>query len=437
MFSLQDKESVVLNSHERARWVAFVTCAAALLYHIFIFVFFLVTHVYQMAYYNIVSISVFTFLLAFIPRMKKFVLPYNVALVEVIIHQILADYFLGTVTSFHYFILLMGLLPNLIFEDKFKLSIPVTIFASLVFIALENIDLQPQIVLPEGPIRMVRFINIFLSISVVLSIIFVYTIFVNHMEGHLQRQNNIFDKEIKMASSIQQNFFKQDVENLDNWDIGYCNQPMSGVSGDLYDIFKTGNKLDGFGVFDVSGHGISSGLVTMLVKNIIHQEFYNDSEMELWETLLKINDRVIDEKGDIENYLTGILARSVDDKTIEFVNASHPLPLVYRKATGEVEVLARKTEALGAIGIRDFPTFYESQFVTLNEGDEFVLYTDGATDCMNKEKEEYGIDRLKQSLKNVVDFRASEQIYLILNDINDYRGSVLPNDDITLMIIKK
>lgn len=437
MFNFINTDKYVLDSHERARIVALITDAAALLYHIFIFVFFLTSHVYQMAYYNIVSISVFTFLLAFIPKMKHFIVSYNIALVEVIVHQILADHFLGTQTCFHYFILLMGLLPYLIFENRFALSVPVTMLASLIFIILENINITPIIILAPNLIKFVRFINVFLTISIILLIILVYTIFVFKMEEHLKRQNFIFDREIKLASSIQQNFFKQDVTALERWDIGFCNQPMSGVSGDLYDIFKDGNVLEGFGIFDVSGHGISSGLVTMLVKNIIHQEFYNDKDLELWETLLNINDRIIEEKGDIENYLTGILARIKDTKTIEFVNASHPLPLVYRRATGEIEVLARRTEAMGAIGIKDFPTFYESQFVTLNEGDEFILYTDGVIDCLNKEKEDYGFERFKNAIKNVVDFKASEQIYLLLNDINDFRGAVPPNDDITIMIIRK
>ena len=64
-----------------------------------------------------------------------------------------------------------------------------------------------------------------------------------------------------MAAVIQQSFFRQDVKNIKKYEVAYFSRPMVGVSGDLYDFYKTGDKLDGLGVFDVSGHGISSGLV--------------------------------------------------------------------------------------------------------------------------------------------------------------------------------
>lgn len=431
------KNSEVLSSWKRAKIVSTFTCVFSLVYHISVFILFLVLQVYPMAYCNIISISIFTLILALIPKMKNFFVAYFVSASEVVVHQILAEYFLGSQTCFHFFILLMGLLPFLIFEDKFKTSIPLTIVTSILYIIMENIELVPIYNLPISVIRVIRLVNVVVTILIIIFMILIYTVFVFQIEGHLKRQNDMFGREIKLASSIQQNFFKQDVTELENWDMGFCNQPMTGVTGDLWDVYKTNKHLDGFGVFDVSGHGVSSGLVTMLVKNIIHQEFYNDTKRELWETLLKINDRVIEEKGDIENYLTGILARVKDDDTIEFVNASHPLPLVYRKSTGQIEMIPRKTDSLGAIGIRDFPTFYESQTVVLDPGDELLLYTDGATDCMNAEREEYGIERLKESFQNVAEYRASEQIYLLLNDINDFRGSEAPRDDITLMIVKK
>lgn len=431
------KRNEVLSSVERTKIVSTFTCVFSLIYHVAVFFLFWYLKIYEMVYFNVFSVTAFTLILIFTRKVKKYTWLYIISAIEVALHQIYAEYLMGTDTSFHFFILLMGLLPFLIFEDNFKISVPIASFNCLLYIIMDNIKITPVYNFSESIIAVLGLINSLVTIITIIFMILIYTIFVFQIEGHLKRQNDMFDKEIKLASSIQQNFFKQDVSTVKNWDMGFCNQPMTGVTGDLWDIYKTNDNLDGFGIFDVSGHGVSSGLVTMLVKNIIHQEFYNDTKRELWKTLLKINDRVIEEKGEIENYLTGILARIKDENTIEFVNASHPLPLVYRKSTGEIEMLQRRTDSLGAIGIRDFPTFYESQTVTLNPGDELLLYTDGATDSINSEKEEYGIDRLKQSLKNVAECRAEEQIYLLLNDINDFRGKADPRDDITLIIIKK
>lgn len=431
------KKREVFNSFERTEIVSKITCISSLIYHISVLILFIFLKVYPMVYFNIFSVSLFSIILLYTNKKRKYTIPYIISAVEVAAHQIFAEYLLGTGTNFHFFILLMGLLPFLIFENKYVVSIPVVVINCVLFIIMNTIKIVPVYEFSETIITVIGLINVFVTIMTILFMISIYTFFVFQIEGHLQRQNDMFDKEIKLASSIQQNFFKQDVSTLKNWDMGFCNQPMTGVTGDLWDVYKTDDNLDGFGIFDVSGHGVSSGLVTMLVKNIIHQEFYNDTKRELWETLLKINDRVIEEKGEIENYLTGILAKIKDDQTIEFVNASHPLPIVYRKATGEIEMLQRRTDSMGAIGIKDFPTFYESQTVTLNPGDEILMYTDGVIDCINSDKEEYGIERLKKSLKNVAECSASEQIYLLLNDINDFRGQADPRDDITLIILKK
>ena len=80
-------------------------------------------------------------------------------------------------------------------------------------------------------------------------------------------------------------------------------KPMSGVSGDLYITFISENKLEGIGIFDISGHGIASGLVTMLVKNIIENEFQKGINLPLNEVMDTINERIIIEKGNIDEVI--------------------------------------------------------------------------------------------------------------------------------------
>ena len=106
------------SSFQRARLVALFVTACSLLYHFAICLFFYVINIKPMFYYNFLSITVFLILLLVIPKLKSFIFAYNIGLIEVIVHQILADYYLGSYCSFHSFILLMGLLPFLIFENK-------------------------------------------------------------------------------------------------------------------------------------------------------------------------------------------------------------------------------------------------------------------------------------------------------------------------------
>ena len=211
---------------------------------------------------------------------------------------------------------------------------------------------------------------------------------------------------------------------------------MVGVSGDLYDFYKTGEKLDGLGVFDVSGHGISSGLVTMLVKNIIHQEFYNKKDAELWEIVNSINDRVIEEKGEIQNYLTGALVRLYDDK-FELVDAGHPAPILYRKRTGECKYLELGKKSVGVIGIAGFPVYYESIFYDFEDGDELILFSDGVVDIKNEKDEYFGKERLLEAAKLVIGRSAAEQVSFIANNIYSFCANCEQNDDLTIIVLRK
>ncbi|WP_074644039.1 PP2C family protein-serine/threonine phosphatase [Treponema bryantii] len=389
-----------------------------------------------MFYYNFVSITIFTLILIFVPRLKSFVFVYNIGLLEVIVHQIMADYYLGSYSSFHSFILLMGLLPFLIFENKKRYALPITALSSLLYIyfSCRNIEAHAQVT--AGTLFGIRCMNITITVFIILFVVLIYTRVVYRIEYYLKNHSDSLENEIKMAAIIQQNFFRQEIENIKKYEVGYFSRPMVGVSGDLYDFYKTGEKLDGLGVFDVSGHGISSGLVTMLVKNIIHQEFYNQPDVELWEIVNKINDRVIEEKGEIQNYLTGILVRLYENK-FELVDAGHPAPILYKKKTGECSFVQLGEKAVGVIGIAGFPVYYESLYYDFEDGDELILFSDGVIDIKNEKDEYFGKERLLEAAKLNIEKSAAEQVSFIANSIYSFCGTREQNDDLTIIVLKK
>lgn len=438
--SIKEKIRKSLNSltssFQRARVVSLFVTLCSLLYHIAICIFFYLVNIKEMFFYNFFSISVFAIILFFVPRLKSYVLLYNIALVEVIVHQVLADYFLGTYSSFHSFILLMGLLPFLVFENKKRYALPITILTSILYIFFSCRNIQAHAQIPSEILFAVRCMNISITVFIIIFVVLIYTRVVYRIEYYLKNHSESLENEIKMAAVIQQSFFKQEVNDIKKYELAYFSRPMVGVSGDLYDFYKTGDKLDGLGIFDVSGHGISSGLVTMLVKNIIHQEFYNQKDAELWEIVNKINDRVIEEKGEIQNYLTGLLVRLYENK-IELVDAGHPAPILYKKKTGECKYVELGKKSVGVIGIAGFPVFYESMFYDFEEGDELVLFSDGVVDIKNEKEEYFGKDRLLDAVKQVLNLPASQQVGFMANVIYSFCANREQNDDLTIIVLKK
>ena len=260
--------------------------------------------------------------------------------------------------------------------------------------------------------------------------------FIHHRSEHEYKEN--IENELRLANMVQQSFFKHNETIYDDWSIAYYNKPMAGVSGDFLDIYNKGNLLDGIGIFDVSGHGIASGLVTMLVKNIIFQEFYNGKDDKLKSIIDRINIRYIKEKGNIENYLTGILARITGEK-IEFINAGHSMPIFYNAKEDKADFVKSEDSsmAFGAIGLPDIPTNFISHTITMSQGDELIFFTDGATEATNTQGEDFGKERLLKSIFRNADRPLTTQVNCIVSDILTFIGDKPQNDDITIIILKK
>lgn len=287
--------------------------------------------------------------------------------------------------------------------------------------------------------------NLFITMDSVIFLLILYFLsfkrwatekdnFLHHRSEHEYKEN--IENELRLAQVVQQSFFKHNETIYDEWAISYYNKPMAGVSGDFLDIYSTGNKLDGIGIFDVSGHGIASGLVTMLVKNIIFQEYYNGKSDKLKAIIDRINIRYIKEKGNIENYLTGILTR-LTNNTVEFINAGHSMPIYYNAKEDSASYIEDDNTAFGAIGLPDIPTNFVSHKVEMSRGDELIFFTDGATEATNKNGDDFGKDRLLKSIFRNADRPLTTQVNCIVSDIITFIGNEPRKDDITIIILKK
>ena len=245
------------------------------------------------------------------------------------------------------------------------------------------------------------------------------------------------EKEIELAAFVQESFSKRKMPDLINYDISYYSKAMAGVSGDMYDFYTQGTLLKGVGIFDVSGHGISSGLVTMLVRNIFQQEFHQNYNKPLSEVMEIIDKRIKNEKSNIENYLTGILLR-INENQIEIVNAGHPSPILYRKANNECLFFdSERKYSSSVVGLNSIEPFFQEAKFEMEFGDEIILFTDGVKEAMNSEHDEYGNTRLLTSVKNAVQKPFENQIHLILSDMGMFTENASQSDDITIVIIRK
>ena len=261
----------------------------------------------------------------------------------------------------------------------------------------------------------------------------------------LEHEMEIASEDMHMAAIVQQKFFYVPDVEFDNWDFAVCYEPLSQVSGDLFNFFYDDNKLNGISLFDASGHGVAASLVTMLSENIIRQVYLDEynSDESLGQILTNINTSLIQAKGEVDNFLTGILLKITDNddgtSKVNVANAGHPRPFIYRSEEDMVMELQPPNDdyIFGPIGINGIEHNYLDFEITMKSGDVLILYTDGLTETMNIHREDFGKSSVQALLQRNNKKTAKEILNIILKKLNEHSAGAPRSDDLTTIIIKR
>lgn len=262
----------------------------------------------------------------------------------------------------------------------------------------------------------------------------------------LEEQLDKNSKDLKMASIVQQKFFPAPSRNFIGWSLSIAYNPLNEVSGDLYDYYTVGNILQGFAMFDVSGHGISSSLITVLAKNILSQimkqnHFTNQNSSMILKTF---NKQLNDAKGAVDNYLTGIICTvkklSIDGScSMQLSNAGHPHPILYNAQSNKISELRpeKGIENFGAIGLYGSNINFTDLDFSMNTGDILVVYTDGVTEALNQNGEQFGKARLMEIIQQNYNKTSAEIQECVMDELIRFIGTKQRNDDITVFVLKR
>ncbi|MBO7583375.1 MAG: SpoIIE family protein phosphatase [Treponema sp.] len=261
----------------------------------------------------------------------------------------------------------------------------------------------------------------------------------------LEHEMEIASEDMHMAAIVQQKFFYVPDIEFENWDYAVCYEPLSQVSGDLFNFFYDDNKLNGVSLFDASGHGVAASLITMLSENIIRQVYidqYQTTE-SLGQILTNINTSLIDAKGEVDNFLTGILLKITDNddgtSKINIANAGHPRPFIYKSQEDMVMELQPPSDdyVFGPIGINGIEHNYLDYELQMQSGDVLILYTDGLTETMNIHREDFGKSSVQALLQRNNKKSAKDIMNIIMRKLNEHSSGAARSDDITAIIIKR
>jgi serine phosphatase RsbU (regulator of sigma subunit) len=205
--------------------------------------------------------------------------------------------------------------------------------------------------------------------------------------------------------------------------------PVRHLSGDFFKVLREDSSVV-MTLGDIAGKGISAGIWQAYVMALVqrHARAHSDPSHAVSE----INRELCEEQS--ERPMTALFLARLDPGTNDLVycNAGLPAPLVLRQGNG-VERLQKGGPMLGAV--RD--ASFESGTVQLGPGDKLMVYSDGVTECRNSQDEEFEMERLSATGRAVADASAIQALFSTLATVLDFAGGCPPEDDLTLLVVRR
>ncbi len=240
-------------------------------------------------------------------------------------------------------------------------------------------------------------------------------------------------REIEVAREVQERLFPQEFPVIDGVSLaGHC-RPQQGVGGDYYDLFLLADGRMGLAVGDVSGKGISAALLMASLRASL-RGMTLDAPHDLAVMMEKVN-RLVYESSATNRYATFFFA-TYDTATGEliYVNAGHNAPfLIHHKEDG---FQVQRLEAGGpVIGLLPFAE-YKEQRLALQPGDLLLAYTDGISEAMTEDEEEWGEERMLAAAQTLPDGTAQQVLEHLFAEADRFTGKAAQFDDMTLLVLK-
>ncbi len=257
---------------------------------------------------------------------------------------------------------------------------------------------------------------------------FTATVCLGHYTEDELRQ---LESELELSQIVQRALLPQKVPSITGFDIAAFSRPAQIVTGDYFDFLQFEDGTHGFVVADVSGHGVSAGMLMGSLQTIFHTLTPGtDSPVDV---LQRIN-RLYIHNINFTTFVTAFFGRlDPQTRTLSYASAGHNPPLLYRPSTNGTAWLKPTGAAIGLM--EDYRLQLEN--VQLQEGDTLLLYTDGIIEALNPQgNEQFGYDRLAEIIQQNEALPANELTQKIRQAVNDFTHGSLLADDITLIVCK-
>ncbi|MDI3290245.1 SpoIIE family protein phosphatase [Polyangium sp. 15x6] len=256
------------------------------------------------------------------------------------------------------------------------------------------------------------------------------------LNAQLAQENLRLGAELNVARQLQLMVLPpaQELQEIKDLDIAGYMSPADEVGGDYYDVLR-GNGVIKIGIGDVTGHGLESGVLMLMVQTAV-RTLLASNETDPTRFLGIVNKVIYQniQRISSDKNLTLSLMDYSDGKLR--LTGQHEEVIVV-KASGELERV--DTTGLGLpVGMdEDITDFLSNTEIDLESGDVVVLFTDGVTEAERTDTAQYGVERLCEIVSQNHKKTSQEIKDAIIEDLMNHIGTNKVYDDITVLVIKR
>ncbi len=238
-------------------------------------------------------------------------------------------------------------------------------------------------------------------------------------------------RELQLANAIQSSLFPVRLPQVRGATLAATAVSANEVGGDYCDLLVNKNNKLAIAIGDVMGKGVPAALlVAMTYAFVRNYAFDLDSPAQLTNIL---NRSLFPQLDFAKQFMTFFYCiYDPEDRGLIYTNAGHNPPMVYRAATGECELLPVRDFFIGG----RLDAGYREGTTALYPGDIVLFYTDGIKEGKNKDKEQFGMNRIKGLLKEFHVYDPASIQEIISYSFLEFLEGEPPGDDVTMIIIK-
>jgi sigma-B regulation protein RsbU (phosphoserine phosphatase) len=243
------------------------------------------------------------------------------------------------------------------------------------------------------------------------------------------------DHDLQVAHEIQKILLPSEAPQISGFEISGVNLPARQVSGDYFDYFEVDPVHCGVAIADVSGKGVPASLIMATCRSVLRSKA--PGEISASAVLRNVNAQIFP---DIREDMFISMAYAVlerDCSEVVLCRAGHDAPLHFRASDQSVIAINPPGMAVGIDPGGVFNRIIRDHTVHMESGDCLIFYTDGVTEALDAQGDEFGMERMRESILGSAVEGSAAVVARLTGDLRRFVGQQPQHDDITLIVIRK